>query len=182
MQRKQMRIIGDHEYAVAEHRHSAINPAGGIAGETLAARPAVVPDLAPASRIERVDFVDGGGVHYSVHDKGRNLERPRRSRNRERPLLHEARNVAGVDLVERAVTVAGFVPVVGGPGAGLGVRHIGEGDSGPQFRIPGCRLPDRIPARAVEVGYQVPHFIRSRLDLRHERFLADHFRYCVLQE
>ena len=36
MQREQVRVVGDHEHAVAEHGDAAIDAAGGVAGQTLA--------------------------------------------------------------------------------------------------------------------------------------------------
>ena len=52
MKREQMGVIGNHEHAIAEHRHTAIDPAGCVTGQALAARPAIMPDLAAAARVE----------------------------------------------------------------------------------------------------------------------------------
>ena len=58
MQRDQVRVVRDHEHAVAKHRHAAVDSAGGIAGQALGARAAVMPDLPAATRVESEGFID----------------------------------------------------------------------------------------------------------------------------
>jgi len=127
IQRDQVRVVGDHEHASAEYGNAAIDAGGGVAGEALRARPAVVPDLMAALRIERVGFVHRRDVHHPVGDNGRHLERPRRAVDREHPFRREAVNRRSVDLVERAESIAAQIPVIGRPFAASGPCDIGEG-------------------------------------------------------
>ena len=92
----------------------------------------------------------------------------------------QPRHVAGVDLVERAESIAAQVAVVGGPRAGLGMGHFGEGNSRPDLTAAG--LPQGIEAQAAQVGDQVPHLIRGRVRLRHERFLVNDLGHLVLAQ
>src|SRR5260370_30242550 len=57
MQREYVRVIADHEAAVAQHGDTAIDATGRVPRQALRTRPAVVPDLAAAAGIERVCFV-----------------------------------------------------------------------------------------------------------------------------
>ncbi len=138
-----------------------------------------MPYLAAAERVERVRFVHGSDVHHAVDDERRHFERARGAWNRKNPLGRQALDVTGVDLVQRAEAVAAHVAVVGRPGAGLGMRHIGEVDSGSQFTR---GKATRIGAQAAEVSDQVAYLNRARIDLRHDRFFASHLGNLVLQE
>src|SRR5271169_4135273 len=116
MQSEQVGVIADHENAVSQDRHAAIDPAGGVAGQLLGAWAAVMPDLASAAGVERVSFVHAGDVHYSVGNHRGDLEGARRASDVEDPLRRELLDVARVDLGERAEAVAAFIAVIGGPG------------------------------------------------------------------
>ena len=62
-----MRVVGDHEDAIAENRHAAIDSAGGITRKPFTARPPEVPDLPTSARVKGVRFVDGRDIHDAVH-------------------------------------------------------------------------------------------------------------------
>jgi hypothetical protein len=126
IERDQVRVVRDHEHPVVEHRHTAVDPAGGIAGQTLRAWTAVMPDFASGRGIEAVRFIHRGDVHGAVDHDGRDLERARSPLNREHPLGREALDVAGVDLIERAEPIAALVSIVGRPRARFRLGDICE--------------------------------------------------------
>ena len=170
MQRDQMRVIRDHEYAVAEQRHAAVDPAGCVADQALRTRAAVMPDLPAAARIEGERFIHRRDVHDAAGDEGRALEIARGAPNVEHPLGRQALHIAGVDLIERAEPIAGLVSVVGRPRARLRPHHIGEGDPSRRVRS----------GETTEIGGEVARLRRSRrLD---RRFLACHLGDLILHE
>ena len=109
-----VRMIGDHEHAIAGDRDAAIDAAGRVADEPLGARPLVVPDLAARAGVERVALVRARHVHHPADDDRRHLQ-PRRVGQAEDPLRHEARHVLRRDLRERARAIAARRAVVAGP-------------------------------------------------------------------
>ena len=128
VQRDQVRVVRDHEHAIAERRNAAIDAGRRIAGQALRPRTAVVPDLTAALRVERERFVRRRDVHHTVDDDRRHLERARSALNREHPFRREAVDGRGVDLVERTESIAAQVSVVRRPRARLGLRDVGKGD------------------------------------------------------
>src|SRR5437899_224116 len=76
----------------------------------------VVPDLAAEFRVDGPDVVGRSEVHDAVYDERRGFENA--SRSAINPGEGERVDVAGVDLIERAVAAAGVVAVVGGPSVG----------------------------------------------------------------
>ena len=115
----EMGVVGRHEQAIAGHGHAAIDAARRHADQAARARPAVVPDLAAAAGVERVEVVGGGDVHHAVHDHRRHLQL-RGVRQAENPVRRQPRRVRRGDLRERAVAVAVRVAVIGGP---VGLRR-----------------------------------------------------------
>ena len=135
VQRQNMRVIGDQEHTAAQHRRSAIDAGRGVAGQILAARPAVVPDLTASSRVERVDFIHAGDVDRAVDDDRRHLERARSALNGEQPFRREGADRGGVDLIERAEPVPAQASVIGRPLTGPRAGDFLEGRSrGGRFR------------------------------------------------
>ena len=107
-------VIGDHEDAVAGNRHAAVDAARCVADQALRARAAVLPDPTSVAGVERIALVGGGDVHDPAHHDRGHLQ-ARGARQGEDPTGSQPRDVALVDLVERAVAVAAELAVVGGP-------------------------------------------------------------------
>ena len=118
-------IVGDHEQAVAGSGCAAIDAAGGVADQILGSGTLVVPDLASGAGVQRVALIGAGHVHDSVDDDGGYLQAGG-AEQREDPLGRKAGDVGLVDLIQRAVTVAADLAVVGGPVglAGDGAIHV----------------------------------------------------------
>ena len=121
-----MRVVGDGEYASAEHGDTAVDPAGSVAGQTLGAWTTEMPGLPSSSGIEREDFVDRRDVHDAVDDDGGDLQRAWSARDREHPFGREVLNVAAVDLIERAEAIPALVAIVGRPRAGFRMDDLFE--------------------------------------------------------
>ena len=121
IERDEMRVIGDHEHAVAGDADAAVHAAGGVADQPLGPRALVVPDLAAAAGVERVAFVGARHVHHAVGDDRRHLQ-TRRVRQAEDPLRRQPAGVALGDLRERTVAAAGRLAVVARP---VGLRRHG---------------------------------------------------------
>src|SRR5258708_34930347 len=84
----------------------------------------VMPDLAAEPCVDGPNMVGRSEVHDAVDDERRGFEDARRSAIN--PGESERIDVAGVDLIESAVTTAGVVAVVGGPSVGGRVQqHCG---------------------------------------------------------
>ena len=128
VEREQVRVVGDHEDAIAVHRHAAVDAGGGVAGQALRARPLIVPDAAPGPGVQGVALVGAGHVHDAVDDDRRHLQ-ARRARQREDPRRRQPRDGAAIDLVGRAVAIAARVAVIGRP---IGLRR----DPAPGFATP----------------------------------------------
>ena len=109
-----MRVIGHHEHSVASDRHATIGAAGGVADQALCPRPLIPPDLPARARVERITLVRARHVHHAGRDDRRDLQR-RRVRQAEDPFRRELRDVAFVDVCERAVAAAAGLTVVAGP-------------------------------------------------------------------
>ena len=75
-----------------------------------------MPDGKAEARVDGVDVVGDGEIENAVHFErcGFDALAVRAIDPRERELIH----VIGVDLVERRVTSAGVIAIVGGPGVG----------------------------------------------------------------
>ena len=110
-----MRVIGVEEYAVSQHRRSAVCALCGITrdGPGRRSRPRIAPDLSAGLRIERAHLIRSGHVHHAVDHEGSHLQAV--VWKRIGPLKLETAYVFGVDLVERAVTIRSECPVVGWP-------------------------------------------------------------------
>ena len=121
VQRDEVRVVGDHEHAVAGDGDAAVDAAGRVADQALGARTLVVPDLAAAAGIERVALVGAGDIHHAVHDHRRHLQ-ARGVAEAEDPLGHECAHIARRDLRQRAVAAAAGLAVVTGP---VGLRGDG---------------------------------------------------------
>src|SRR5260221_1759580 len=80
----------------------------------------VMPDLAAELCVDGPNVVGRSEVHDAVYDERRGFEDAGRSAIN--PGEGERADVAGVDLIERAVSAAGGVAVVGGPRIGGGGR------------------------------------------------------------
>src|SRR5882724_12260334 len=76
----------------------------------------IVPDLATEFRVDGPNMVGRSEIHDAVDDERRGFENV--SWSAINPGESERTDVAGVDLIERAVTAAGVVAVVGGPSVG----------------------------------------------------------------
>ena len=74
IERDEVRVIGDHEHAIAGDGDAAVGAAGGVADQALGSRPLVVPDLAAAAGVERVALVGAGDVHHALDDDRRHLQ------------------------------------------------------------------------------------------------------------
>src|SRR5437879_264546 len=81
----------------------------------------VVPDLAAEFRVDGPNVIGRSEIHDAVDDERRGFEDARWSAIN--PGEGERVDVAGVDLIERAVSAAGVVAVVGGPGIGGRVQQ-----------------------------------------------------------
>ena len=92
-----VRVIGEQEQTVAGDRDAAIDPAGGVADQSLGAGTLVMPHLAAAAGIERVHFIRARDIHDPVDHNRRRFDVPD-VRNREHPARRQPRDVALVDL------------------------------------------------------------------------------------
>ena len=110
----QVGVVRRHEHALARNRHPAVDAAGRDSRQAAGPRPAIVPDLASAAGIQRVDVVGRRHVHHAVDDHRRDLQL-RGVGQREGPLGPELRHVGRRDLREGAIAVAVAVSVVGRP-------------------------------------------------------------------
>ena len=70
----EVRVVGDHEHAVAGDGDAAVDAAGGVAGQALRARAPVVPDPPSGAGVERIALVGGGHVHDAVHHHRRHFQ------------------------------------------------------------------------------------------------------------
>ncbi len=107
-------VVGDHEHAVARHRHPAVHAAAGVGDQALGAATLVVPDPTPVTGIQGVALVGAGDVHDAVHHHRRHLQAGG-LRQGEGPAGSQARHVAPVDLLEGRVAIATILAVIGGP-------------------------------------------------------------------
>ncbi len=137
-------MIGDHEDAVAVHRHAAVDSRGGVAGEALRPRPLIVPDAPPRPRVQRVALVGVGDVHHPVDHDRRHLQ-ARGAGQREHPRRREARDRAAIDLVGRAVAIAAAIAVVGRP---VGLRR----DASPRVAGPAQQVQCAAIGEELRVG------------------------------
>ena len=83
-----MRVIGDHEDAIARDGHAAVGAAGRVSDEPFGSRTRVVPDLPSRSGVERVALIRARHIHHTVHHDRRHLQR-RSVWKAEDPLRHE---------------------------------------------------------------------------------------------
>jgi len=132
-----MRMIGDHENAVAGHRRSPVRVA---AGDALGGRPLVLPERTARPRVEREALVRRRHVHDPArHHRGR-LQQAR-IRDREEPARGETRDAGLVDLRQRGVPVPAGLAVVDRP-----IRSRGDGTEpialAPQQMHPFVRGPE----------------------------------------
>jgi len=127
VQGQQVRIVSDQKDAVPQDRHTPVNSARRISGQPLRARPREAPDLAAAAGIECVYFIYRGHEHHAVHHDRCHLQLSRIT-DRDAPPRPEIRHVRDVDLLERAMPVAGQCAVISGPVAGLGVGDLRKGN------------------------------------------------------
>jgi hypothetical protein len=74
IERDDVRVIGDHEQAIARDRHAAVDAARGVPDETLGSWTAIVPDFAARARVEGIALVRGRHIHDAVHDHRRHLQ------------------------------------------------------------------------------------------------------------
>jgi len=80
-----------------------------------------VPNLFARRAIEREDFVRPGQIHHAVDGDGRDFEAAA-LRERVGPGLHEVRNVACVDLLERRIALTLKIMAIKRPVAGGELR------------------------------------------------------------
>ena len=74
IERDEVRVIGDHEHAVAGDADTAIDAARRVSDQALRSRTLIAPDLAAAAGIERVALVGARHVHHAFDDDRRHLE------------------------------------------------------------------------------------------------------------
>ena len=113
-----MRVVGRHEHAVAADRDAAIHAAGGDTDQAPRAWTPVVPDLAAAARIERVEIIRRRDIHHAADDDRRHLQLGGVGK-RKHPLRREAAHIVGGDAREGTVPVPARLSVIGRP---LGLR------------------------------------------------------------
>ncbi len=111
IERDDVRVVGDHEHAIAGDTGAAVRAA---LHHALRARPLVVPDPPAAARVERVALVGRRHIHDPVDDDRRHLQVAGVG-NREHPARRQLRDVVLVDLRQRRVAVAAGLAVVGRP-------------------------------------------------------------------
>ena len=70
-ERDHVGVVGEHEHAIAGHRDTAIESAGGVPGDAASPFTPVAPDNAARAGVERPAFVRARHVHHAVHDQGR---------------------------------------------------------------------------------------------------------------
>ncbi len=109
-----MRVVGEHEDAIAGPGHAAIKSDGRVARDAFGARTLIVPDQPAAAGIERETFIGAGYVHDAFHHHGRVLDL-RDIRHGKDPARGEVRDVVLIDLGQLGVTVAAGVAIIGGP-------------------------------------------------------------------
>ena len=74
IQRDQMRVIGDHEYAVAGHGHAAVHSSRRSSANAPRAAALIVPDRPAGAGVERPAFVGTGDIHDACHHYRSQLE------------------------------------------------------------------------------------------------------------
>jgi hypothetical protein len=74
VQRNHVRVIREHEQAVARRRDAAVDAAGGVAGQPFGARQLVVPEFAAAPGIECPGLVRARDVHDAFDHERRGLD------------------------------------------------------------------------------------------------------------
>ena len=94
-----MRVIGDHENAVARDSNAAVGASPCFAQQTGGPRNPKHPDLASGDCIERVGFVRSGDVHDAFHHNRSDLQ-PRRAGHRENPGGRQMLHAGRIDLFE----------------------------------------------------------------------------------
>ena len=109
-----MRIIGDHEYAVAGHGHAAIHSSRRGSANAPRATALIVPDRPAAAGVKRPAFVSTRDIHDACHHYRRQLK-VGAAGQLENPSGRQARHVAGIDLRKFAVAIPAGVAVVAAP-------------------------------------------------------------------
>src|SRR5579864_2199637 len=110
-----MGIVGDHEQPVPSSGDSAIDSAGGVAGQVGSPSTLVMPDRTSVACVKRPAFVGTGDVHDAFDDHGRHLQ-VAAVWHGEDPARRNAGDVRGVDLREFAETAPPGLTVITGPG------------------------------------------------------------------
>src|ERR1035438_9996484 len=145
MERDHMSVIGDHEHAIAQNGHAAVDAARRVAGQALAARAFVVPDLAARGGVERPSGIHVGDVYDAFHYHRSHFQMARIG-DRENPARRELTDIAWRNLVERAETVAAQLAVISGPVARLRLDDAVPDDGAGKLRR-GARLRFRARKR-----------------------------------
>ncbi len=106
-------VVGDHEDTIADDRRASIHADARLADDAAMTRLLVRPQRATRRRVNRLNLVPARDIHDAVdHDR-------RRLRaglgHRKRPNRREPLDVRCVDLIERAVAVAGKRAVIQRP-------------------------------------------------------------------
>src|SRR5580765_918860 len=109
-----MRIIGDHEYVVAGHGHSAVDSSRRGSANAPRATTLIVPDRPAGAGVERPAFVGTRDVHDACHHDWRELE-VGAAGQLENPSGRHARHVGGIDLREFAVTISAGFAIIAAP-------------------------------------------------------------------
>src|SRR5258708_5425346 len=66
IERDEVGMVGPHEEAVFQYRHSAIDTARRVTGQSSCAGTAVAPDLAAVAGVQSVGLVGGRHIHHAV--------------------------------------------------------------------------------------------------------------------
>ena len=110
--------------AIAENGYASICALCRIAACLARARAFVVPDGASCARIQSEHLIRTGDIHHAIDHDWRDLEHL--MIDRENPFELQVADVRWVDLIQRAVAIAGDVSVIRRPVAGLRISDLLE--------------------------------------------------------
>src|SRR5215471_17823158 len=116
-----MSVVCDEEHTVAQHRHTAIQPASRVSGQSSRLRPRISPYLASTSSIHRENGVHLGNIHYAVDDDGGDLQLVTAA-HRVNPGRRQTLDIASGDLLQVRITISIQLSVVRRPFARLRMR------------------------------------------------------------
>ena len=109
-----MRVVRNHEHAIAGNRHAPIRAARHSAADSFGPAPLIMPDGPAGACIQRPALIGAGDIHYALHHHRSHLK-IRAIRNWKDPVRGEPGDVRHIDAGEFAESISARVAVVARP-------------------------------------------------------------------